>query len=168
VQQNFVSHLNTGQHLFKIETNEEAVKAISFIEFGVFPPESGCFPPIMAAAKAQLQAFMEGSLTAFSLLLAPDGTPFQQQVWNVLLQIPYGKTFSYAEMAHKLGDPKVIRAAAAANGKNPIAVVIPCHRVIGTNGSLTGYAGGLSNKRFLLDLENQVANGVLGLFSTTL
>ena len=82
----------------------------------------------------------------------------------MLCTIPYGKTRTYAEIARQLGDPKVIRAAASANGKNPITIMIPCHRVIGTNGSLTGYAGGLENKRLLLALENRIANGVFELF----
>jgi methylated-DNA-[protein]-cysteine S-methyltransferase len=111
-----------------------------------------------------LQSYFEGDLQNFNLKLDPEGTDFQKKVWDLLYKIPYGKTWTYAEMANKLGDPKVIRAAASANGKNPVAIIIPCHRVVGTNGSLTGYAGGLENKRFLLDLENRVANGVMRLF----
>ena len=94
-------------------------------------------------------------------MLNPNGTPFQKKVWNKLLDIPYGKTCSYLDMAKALGDPKVIRAAASANGKNPISIVIPCHRVIGSDGSLTGYASGLHRKKWLLDLESPVMQTVL-------
>lgn len=112
----------------------------------------------------QLDRYFEGSLTSFQLSLAPAGTDFQQKVWNQLLQIPFGKTYSYKEMSIQLGDPKLIRAAATANGKNPILLLIPCHRVIGTNGDLIGYAGELWRKQWLLDHENKFANGVQTLF----
>lgn len=101
----------------------------------------------------QLTAYFEGKLKSFSLQCAPEGTSFQQRVWKVLMAIPYGKTISYAALAQQLGDPKCIRAAASANGKNKIPIIIPCHRVIGTDGSLTGYAGGLERKKLLLQLE---------------
>jgi methylated-DNA-[protein]-cysteine S-methyltransferase len=114
--------------------------------------------------KAELEAYFDGKLKEFTIPLKPQGTDFQKTVWEHLLKIPYGQTRTYAQMAHSLGDPKVIRAAATANGKNPIMLLIPCHRVIGTDGSLTGYAGGIENKRKFLDIENTVANGVLSLF----
>jgi methylated-DNA-[protein]-cysteine S-methyltransferase len=102
----------------------------------------------------QLQEYFEGKREEFSLRLAPKGTDFQKRVWEQLQEIPYGKTTSYQQMANQLGDPKVIRAAASANGKNPISIIIPCHRVIGNDGSLTGYAGGLHRKKWLLEFEN--------------
>lgn len=102
----------------------------------------------------QLNAYFEGSLNQFNLKLNPQGTPFQQNVWQYLLDIPYGKTLSYLELSKQLGDVKAIRAVAASNGKNPIAIVIPCHRVIGSDGSLTGYAGGLYRKQWLLNHES--------------
>lgn len=101
----------------------------------------------------QLQEYFEGTRTSFSLKLNPKGTSFQKKVWKQLAEIPFAKTASYQEIANRLGDPKVIRAAASANGKNPIAIIIPCHRVIGSDGSLTGYAGGLHRKKWLLDHE---------------
>ena len=100
--------------------------------------------------------YFEGKRNQFDLNLNPAGTDFQKKVWNELLQIPYGKTCSYLDIAKRLGDPKSIRAAATANGKNPLWIVIPCHRVIGSDGSLTGYAGGLWRKKWLLDHENPV------------
>ena len=102
----------------------------------------------------QLQEYFQGIRKAFDLKLNPEGTQFQKQVWNLLQQIPFGKTVSYLDLAKQLGDVKVIRAVANANAKNPLWIVIPCHRVIGTNGSLTGYAGGLHRKEWLLNHEN--------------
>lgn len=101
----------------------------------------------------QLTAYFAGKLRAFDLPLAPTGTPFQQQVWRALCDIPYGATTSYGELAQRIGNPKAVRAVGLANGSNPIAIVIPCHRVIGSNGSLTGYGGGLPIKKALLELE---------------
>lgn len=158
----FKTFLKTANHLLKIEADELAIKAISFVK--ELEESSDNQPEILQQAQEQLRKYFEGNLREFNLNLNPEGTDFQKKVWALLYKIPYGKTWTYADMANKLGDPKVIRAAASANGKNPIAIVIPCHRVIGTNGSLTGYAGGLENKKYLLDLENRVANGVMELF----
>jgi methylated-DNA-[protein]-cysteine S-methyltransferase len=102
----------------------------------------------------QLDEYFEGKRQSFSLDLAPQGTPFQRRVWDTLLNIPYGETKSYRDIATVLGNAKAVRAVGGANGRNPIAIVIPCHRVIGANGQLTGYAGGLHYKRALLDLEH--------------
>jgi methylated-DNA-[protein]-cysteine S-methyltransferase len=104
-------------------------------------------------ALSQLEAYFAGRLRRFELRLAPAGTRFQHQVWDLLLEIPYGETRSYGELARRIGDPKAARAVGLANGSNPIAIVIPCHRVIGANGKLTGYGGGLDVKRQLLALE---------------
>jgi methylated-DNA-[protein]-cysteine S-methyltransferase len=104
-------------------------------------------------AIAQLEAYFAGELRRFDLPLAPEGTPFQREVWSALTVIPYGETVSYGELARRLGRPAASRAVGAANGQNPIPIVIPCHRVIGADGSLTGYGGGLERKRALLDLE---------------
>jgi len=101
----------------------------------------------------QLTAYFAGKLRFFDVPLAPQGTSFQQQVWRALCDIPYGETTSYGELAHRIGNPKAVRAVGLANGSNPIAIIIPCHRVIGSNGSLTGYGGGLPIKRALLELE---------------
>ncbi len=106
----------------------------------------------------QLDEYFSCSRHDFDMsLFAPEGTEFQQKVWRELIQIPFGKTISYLDLARKLGDEKVIRAAANANGANPIAIAIPCHRVIGSDGSLTGYAGGLHRKRQLLDHEARIS-----------
>lgn len=112
----------------------------------------------------QLAEYFEGSRKKFELPLAPEGTPFQQKVWNELNKIPYGHTCTYLQMAVALGDAKCIRAAGTANGKNPIAIIIPCHRVIGANGKLTGYAGGLWRKEWLLDQEAKISGTFTKLF----
>ena len=101
----------------------------------------------------QLDAYFAGDREDFDLALAPHGTPFQQRVWEELTRIPYGETISYSELARRLGDPKLVRAVGLANGRNPISIVIPCHRVIGADGSLVGYGGGLERKKWLLEHE---------------
>jgi methylated-DNA-[protein]-cysteine S-methyltransferase len=110
-----------------------------------------------AEAVAQLAAYFAGALTEFELPLAPRGDDFHQRVWALLRQIPYGETRSYGQLARALGDRNLAQAVGTANGRNPIAVVVPCHRVIGADGSLVGYAGGLARKRFLLALEEPPA-----------
>lgn len=103
--------------------------------------------------KQQLQEYFAGERRTFELRLAPDATPFQASVLEALQAIPYGETSTYGEIARSLGKPKAVRAVGGANGNNPIPIIIPCHRVIGSNGTLTGFGGGLESKRFLLDLE---------------
>jgi methylated-DNA-[protein]-cysteine S-methyltransferase len=110
-------------------------------------------PGALREPAEQLRAYFAGELREFDLPLAPHGTPFQRQVWDALREIPYGSTMSYAGLAAAVGRPDAARAVGAANGRNPIAIVIPCHRVIGASGALTGYGGGLGRKRLLLDLE---------------
>jgi methylated-DNA-[protein]-cysteine S-methyltransferase len=112
-------------------------------------------------AKRQLDAYFKGRLEEFDLDLAPEGTPFQLRVWGELRKIPYGETISYGELARRVGNPKASRAVGAANGRNPISIVVPCHRVIGSSGSLTGFGGGLDRKRTLLDLESQTRQPTL-------
>lgn len=105
------------------------------------------------ALTEQLAAYFAGDLTEFDVPTSAPGTPFQQQVWAALRHIPYGETWSYARLATEIGNPAAVRAVGLANGRNPISIVVPCHRVVGANGSLTGYGGGIERKRFLLDLE---------------
>jgi methylated-DNA-[protein]-cysteine S-methyltransferase len=104
-------------------------------------------------ARKQLDAYFAGELERFDLPLAPHGTPFQLRVWEELRRIPYGQTISYSELARRLGDRKLVRAVGLANGRNPLSIVIPCHRVVGADGSLVGYGGGLERKRWLLEHE---------------
>lgn len=109
--------------------------------------------PVLRAAERQLKDYFAGKRRAFALDLDFDGTVFQKKVWNALLAIPFGETRSYADIARKIGKPKAVRAVGAANGRNPISIIAPCHRVIGSNGKLTGFAGGLKAKAALLRLE---------------
>jgi len=108
----------------------------------------------VADVAAQLDAYFRGKRRSFELLLAPRGTEFQQLVWQALQRIPYGETRSYSDIAREIGRPAAVRAVGAANGANPIPIVIPCHRVVGSNGSLTGFGGGIETKRWLLALES--------------
>lgn len=111
--------------------------------------------PLLIEAAAQLTSYFAGERTSFDLPLAPRGTAFQQAVWSALLTIPFGETRSYAQIAVQIGRPSACRAVGAANGRNPISIVAPCHRVVGANGALTGFAGGLEAKRLLLELERR-------------
>jgi methylated-DNA-[protein]-cysteine S-methyltransferase len=116
--------------------------------------------PVLQQCINQLDAYFKNELKTFTVPLAPNGTEFQKSVWRQLVKIPYGQVVSYLEIAKRLGDEKVIRAAASANGKNPIGILIPCHRVIGANGDLVGYAGGLDKKRLLLEHEGAIAKSL--------
>ncbi|MCX4814925.1 methylated-DNA--[protein]-cysteine S-methyltransferase [Streptomyces sp. NBC_01239] len=124
------------------------------------PPEENFGSPDdtpFAEPKAQLLAYFAGELKEFTLQLRLHGTPFQQRVWDQLCRIPYGETRSYGDLADALGNPGASRAVGLANGKNPIGIIVPCHRVVGANGSLTGYGGGLERKQRLLDFESGAA-----------
>ncbi len=117
--------------------------------------------PVLAAAASQLRAYFSGDLTTFDLPLTLEGTGFQRIVWAGLQAIPYGETISYGELARRIGQPSASRAVGLANGRNPVSIVVPCHRVIGADGSLTGYGGGMDRKRFLLGLEQRVSGQTL-------
>ncbi len=138
-----------------ISGGEQGLASVSVTKESENTPSKN-IPSHLQGAVTQLQEYFQGKRTEFDLTLNPSGTDFQKRVWNELLKIPFGKTVSYLDIAKRLGDPKCIRAAASANGKNPLWIIVPCHRVIGTDGSLTGYAGGLWRKKWLLDHENPV------------
>ena len=125
------------------------------------PDPQGREAALFKAAADQLDAYFAGELTGFTLPLAPRGSEFQQRVWAALQEIPYGHTESYGELAERIGSPGGARAVGLANGKNPIGIIIPCHRVVGADGSLTGYGGGLDRKKQLLDLELRVSGAAL-------
>lgn len=114
-------------------------------------------PGALRGVSEQLEAYFAGDLTDFDVPIELEGTPFQRRVWEALLAIPYGETWSYGQLAEKVGNPRASRAVGLANGRNPIAVIVPCHRVIGADGGLTGYGGGLDRKVFLLEHERRVA-----------
>jgi methylated-DNA-[protein]-cysteine S-methyltransferase len=138
----------------EIKGDSFGIASIRFMDSDVY--ESKEIPDVLASAITQLEEYFNGLRIEFELKLNPQGTQFQKRVWKELTLIPYSKTISYRELADRLKDPLAIRAAASANGKNPIPIIIPCHRVIGSDGSLTGYAGGLHRKKWLLDHENPV------------
>ena len=114
--------------------------------------------------KIQLDEYFAGKRTVFDLKIQQAGTPFQQQVWDELIKIPFGKTISYLQLSQRINNAKAVRAVGAANGKNNLPIIVPCHRVIGSNGTLTGYAGGLWRKQWLLEHENKYAHGAQLLF----
>ena len=146
--------VQTPLGIAKIEGDEGGLASISILT--ETDTVSDVIPEVLEDAVYQLKEYFNGKRKAFSLELNPQGTDFQKRVWNALKEIPYGKTCSYLELSKKLGDVKAIRAVAAANGKNPMWIVVPCHRVIGSDGSLVGYAGGLHRKKWLLDHESPV------------
>ena len=145
--------INTPLGTAKIKGDENGISIISILQEGEISKE---IPLELKEAVLQLKEYFEGNRSQFTFLINPKGTDFQQKVWKNLLTIPFGKTISYLDLSKKIGDVKAIRAVASANGKNPLWIVIPCHRVIGTDGSLTGYAGGLWRKKWLLDHENPI------------
>lgn len=138
----------------KIIGDENGIQSIYVLEENLVVETSEKIPDCLKDCVLQLEEYFAGIRTDFNLKLNPKGTNFQQKVWDELLNIPFNKTRTYLEQSKALGNVKAIRAVASANGKNPIWIVIPCHRVIGSDGSLTGYAGGIWRKKWLLDHEN--------------
>jgi methylated-DNA-[protein]-cysteine S-methyltransferase len=153
------AYLSSKLGVLEVKGDETGLASVGFLDDFEIP--SSEMPSELKIAVKQLNEYFEGKRTHFDLKLNPEGSEFQKKVWQQLQKIPFGKTISYQQVANQLGDPKVIRAAASANGKNPIAVIIPCHRVIGSDGSLTGYAGGLHRKKWLLEHESPSKQGVL-------
>ena len=145
------AYFKTPLGIAKITGDENGVSEISVLDEGEVSAE---IPFVLQEAVSQLVDYFDGKRINFDFKLNPKGTDFQKKVWKALLEIPYGKTRTYLEQSKILGDVKAIRAVASANGKNPLWIVVPCHRVIGTDGSLTGYAGGLWRKKWLLEHEN--------------
>lgn len=137
--------------LFIAEKNE-FITNVSFFELNVQYKET----PVIKKTHLQLTEYFRGQRKSFDIPIAPEGTDFQHKVWNALSKIPYGKTATYKDIATLIGNPKACRAVGMANNKNPIAIIIPCHRVIGTNGNLTGYAAGLGTKQKLLEIEKNI------------
>jgi methylated-DNA-[protein]-cysteine S-methyltransferase len=151
--------------LLKISGTETYISEVSFHDTSQKAEgKKKHFPPLLIHCVEQLIQYFNGQRRQFELPLNQPGTPFQQGVWAELVLIPFGKTISYLELARKTGDPKATRAVANANGRNNIAIIVPCHRVIGSNRDLVGYAGGLWRKKWLLELEAKVAHGVQTLF----
>lgn len=146
-------YIQTPLGITAIKGDSDGIVTVSVLKEDTVKP-SQHIPDNLTDAVKQLEEYFAGARQTFQLRLNLKGTDFQKNVWQELLNIPYGKTISYLELSRRLGDVKAIRAVAAANGQNPFWIVVPCHRVIGSDGSLTGYAGGLWRKKWLLDHEN--------------
>ena len=153
------TYLKTPVGTLEIKGDALWLQSIHFMDTEV--PTSQEISEVLLSTVSQLKEYFNKTRTDFELKLNPEGTIFQKKVWHQLETIPFGKTTSYQSLANDLEDPNVIRAAASANGKNPIPIIIPCHRVIGSDGSLTGYAGGLHRKKWLLEHESPVKQGKL-------
>lgn len=147
----YIDYLESPIGLLEVTVRDNAITSILFIE----PSERKqvVSSQLVRRCKNQLAEYFKGQRTTFDLPLAPEGTLFQKSVWNELSNIPYGTTISYLEIGRRMGNPKAVRAIGGANGKNPITIILPCHRVIGANGKLVGYGGGLWRKEWLLSHE---------------
>ncbi len=141
-----------------LQANEKGLLGVWFETHTTQPEDLGTYSEdssTLNEAIQQLEEYFSGKRTQFDLPLAATGTAFQQSVWQALCRIPYGETWSYQQLADEIGNPKAVRAVGLANGKNPISIIVPCHRVIGKSGKLTGYAGGVDTKQKLLELEKR-------------
>jgi len=153
---NYYSYYQSPYGQMTIQANDTGLLGAWFEIQTTQPQDLGAYSDdhaILNQAKIQIEEYFSGRRTQFDLPLAAKGTDFQQSVWQALCKIPYGETWSYQQLADEIGNPKAVRAVGLANGKNPISVIVPCHRVIGKNGKLTGYAGGVETKEKLLQLE---------------
>lgn len=155
-----VAYLQTPLGTAYIEGDADGLQIVSITDTPI-PAEFNSIPEDLAIGVQQLTDYFAGKRTVFELKLNPKGTDFQKRVWEELLTVPFGRTMSYLELSRRLGDEKAIRAVAAANGKNPIWLIVPCHRIIGSDGSLTGYAGGLWRKKWLIEFEKGGLQGSL-------
>lgn len=152
----FFTEIITPLGMVTIQANPDGLLGIWFETCTTKPDDLGVrddHHPVLLQTKRQLEEYFSGLRNEFELPIAATGTDFQQQVWHALTTIPYGETWSYQDLADAIGNPKAVRAVGMANGKNPISIVVPCHRVIGKSGKLTGYAGGIERKQRLLALE---------------
>lgn len=164
MEQTYTAHYPSPIGLIELTATDDALKSLYFVEPEAAAPVDAALPPVLQATLAQLAEYFAGKRREFDLPLGPDGTNFQRRVWQQLRSVPYGKTASYLEIALAVGNGKAVRAVGAANGSNPISIIIPCHRVIGTNGKLTGYGGGLWRKEWLLKHEGWQPHPQLKMF----
>jgi methylated-DNA-[protein]-cysteine S-methyltransferase len=161
----FTTYYHSPLGLLKISGTEDYISEVSFHDTREKSDgNKKDMPPMLIQCIEQLIQYFNGERRIFELPINQTGTPFQQETWSLLMTIPYGKTISYLQLAIKTGDPKATRAVASANGKNNVAIIVPCHRVIGANRELVGYSGGLWRKKWLLEHEMKVAYGVQTLF----
>jgi methylated-DNA-[protein]-cysteine S-methyltransferase len=159
----FTTYYHSPVGLLKISGTEHFISEVSFFD-KVQKPATRNMPQLVIQCIEQLIQYFQGERRVFELPIHQTGSEFQQEVWSELMTIPFGKTISYLELARKIGELKATRAVANANGKNNVAIIVPCHRVIGSNRELVGYGGGLWRKKWLLEHEAKVAHGVQTLF----
>lgn len=152
----YTSYYKNEKITIKIKSTQYSITEITFVKGKDDIEDETTENSLIRQCKKQLDDYFKGKLKKFNIKYEYSGTPFQEKVWKELLNIEYGTTISYKELAQRIGSPKSVRAVANAVGKNKIGVIIPCHRIIGTNGTLTGYAGGIENKRYLLEIENSI------------
>lgn len=165
MNEQYSTYYHSPVGLLKISGTEEFISEVTFHDTSQKTAgNKKHMPPMLINCVEQLIQYFNGQRRVFELPLNQAGTPFQQEVWNLLVTIPFGKTISYLDLARKTGDSKATRAVANANGRNNIAIIVPCHRVIGSNKDLVGYTGGLWRKKWLLEHEMKVAYGVQTLF----
>ena len=166
MNEHVVTYYQSPVGLIRIAGNDQYISEITFVDKIEKPPtdKKRQLPALVIQCVEELIQYFHGQRKSFDLPISQEGSAFQQRVWNELAAIPFGKTISYLELSRRLGDSKAIRAAAAANGRNNVAIIIPCHRVIGSNNKLVGYAGGLWRKKWLLEHEAKLAHGVQTLF----
>ncbi len=165
MSETYTTYYHSPVGLLKISGTNDYISEVTFHDTSTKAEGNKKHIPLMLInCVEQLIQYFNGQRRIFELPLNQPGTPFQQDVWSILTQIPFGKTISYLELARKTGDTKATRAVANANGRNNIAIIVPCHRVIGSDKTLVGYAGGLWRKKWLLELEAKVAHGVQTLF----
>ena len=160
----FTTYYQSPLGLLQISGSNDYISKVHFIDDEKKERQATIDNPILQQSVNELNEYFAGTRLLFNVPIYQHGTSFQTRVWGELVKIDYGQTISYMTLAKRLGDPKCIRAAASTNGKNNIAIIVPCHRVIGTNNSLVGYAGGLWRKQWLLQHEGKIANGVQVLF----
>lgn len=163
---NYITYYQSPVGMLRISGTEQTINELTFHDVVEKDPPlpSSSLPPLLLQCVEELIEYFHGQRRRFELPLSQEGSAFQQKVWYELMHIQYGSTISYMELAKRLGDPKTIRAAASANGKNHIAIIVPCHRVIGSNSDLVGYSGGRWRKKWLLEMEKRTAHGVQTLF----
>lgn len=160
----FTTYYQSVAGWLKISGTEHYISEVLFVDAADVPQSPApSLPPLAIQAIEQLIQYFSGNRRTFELPIHQQGSAFQQRVWNELMNIPFGKTITYLELSRRLGDPKAIRAAASANGKNNVVIIVPCHRVVGSH-DLGGYSAGLGRKKWLLTHENKVAHGVQTLF----
>lgn len=162
MEQQYRTYLQTPLGLLKISGTETFIASVAFVSDE--DRRLSNVPPILTECKSQLQEYFSGTRKNFDVPVRPEGTEFQKKIWSELMKIPFGESTSYSAIAKQINNPEAARAVGLANGKNQIAIIIPCHRVVGSGGQLTGYAAGIWRKRWLLEMEKNVSGNSLTLF----